>query len=192
MGRDVYSPFGKLTTLQFQSTRPVWGATTGVLLHDVDVTISIHAPRVGRDRSCHQEHWPQLISIHAPRVGRDSYPTCDLSTHQYFNPRAPCGARLFLSRVLAAKENFNPRAPCGARLDLPSQHGKIEAFQSTRPVWGATSTAVTCRISCAISIHAPRVGRDAAGQASHGCGSNFNPRAPCGARPKFKSYAKLS
>ena len=56
----------------FQSTRPVWGATTVDAIKMREWRISIHAPRVGRDllgakrlaRKCE-------ISIHAPRVGRD-------------------------------------------------------------------------------------------------------------------------
>ena len=57
---------------QFQSTRPVRGATE----HDadlvVDVVISIHAPREGCDQvgeGAVAEH--VLISIHAPREGCD-------------------------------------------------------------------------------------------------------------------------
>ena len=57
----------------FQSTRPVWGATSLIEKVPLCFAISIHAPRVGRDqRSVHfviQRH----ISIHAPRVGRDLY-----------------------------------------------------------------------------------------------------------------------
>ena len=56
----------------------------------------------------------------------------------YFNPRAPCGARLRHMLREKAPRNFNPRAPCGAR-----------------PPRGATS-----RRLADISIHAPRVGRD--------------------------------
>ena len=78
----------------FQSTRPVWGATTRKLSTLSNVAISIHAPRVGRDRMYvhlpmrHNQFqstrpvWgatneeterfsPESISIHAPRVGRD-------------------------------------------------------------------------------------------------------------------------
>ena len=105
------------TGRQFQSTRPVWGATIcRICLSRVPSNfnprapcgarpsvndgkaylqnISIHAPRVGRDPA------PDLtdevfdgISIHAPRVGRDQRPHLGDSSHHYFNPRAPCGAR---------------------------------------------------------------------------------------------------
>ena|GEM_PF-6814635 len=34
----------------FQSTRPGWGATLMALIFDINFNVSIHAPRVGRDR----------------------------------------------------------------------------------------------------------------------------------------------
>ena len=79
--------------------------------------ISIHAPRVGRDRlawykadftlkdfnprapcGARPEAKDTLvaainISIHAPRVGRDGHPRCQSACGGDFNPRAPCGAR---------------------------------------------------------------------------------------------------
>ena len=55
---------------------------------------------------------------------------------------------------------FNPRAPCGARPMTICMAASGKKFQSTRPVWGATSakTSFLLRRHC------------------------FNPRAPCGAR----------
>ena len=58
------------------------------------------------------------ISIHAPRVG------CDAA---------------YFPEALAAM-NFNPRTPCGVRLQA-GQFARLQLrFQSTHPVWGATST----------------------------------------------------
>ena len=57
--------------------------------------ISIHAPRVGRDHMGYDEIGHEPISIHAPRVGRDiSKLEGKNGDVHYFNPRAPCGARL--------------------------------------------------------------------------------------------------
>ena len=100
-GRDAYSRGAVLLTNQFQSTRPVRGATpeshSGVLpLH-----ISIHAPRAGRDQGVHQRQ----------------------RQHRDFNPRAPCGAR-----------------PAAGIIDSPDRW----KFQSTRPVRGATPCKVRC------------------------------------------------
>ena len=55
-------------------------------------------------------------------------------------------------------------------------------FQSTRPVWGATAVPAWWQLHTAISIHAPRVGRDSSTRRSRRRASHFNPRAPCGAR----------
>ena len=55
----------------FQSTRPVWGATFFIRSIQVLQTVSIHAPRVGRDGRYGKDFLSKLVSIHAPRVGRD-------------------------------------------------------------------------------------------------------------------------
>ena len=55
---------------------------------------------------------------------------------------------------------FNPRAPCGARLFASSMRAEDIKFQSTRPLWGATVRHRRVQESLYISIHAPLVGRD--------------------------------
>ena len=57
---------------EFQSTRPVWGATDIKCARLMVLPISIHAPRVGRDHYCATAREYYAISIHAPRVGRDT------------------------------------------------------------------------------------------------------------------------
>ena len=105
----------------FQSTRPVWGATGAVYERQQSRDVSIHAPRVGRDER-------SVVPFVSP---------CG------FNPRAPCGARLEIAMTIISVECFNPRAPCGAR--PTSLHGGDipRWFQSTRPVWGATTLGLT-------------------------------------------------
>ena len=61
-----------------------------------------------------------------------------------------------------------------------------DEFQSTRPLRGATLDG-HCRPDCVvISIHAPLAGRDRGGDGHDSGGTDFNPRAPCGARLKKK------
>ena len=48
----------------------------------------------------------------------------------------------------------------GRDLDVAHSLGIAKAFQSTRPVWGATRFRRGHRQLPEISIHAPRVGRD--------------------------------
>ena len=133
-GRAAWEPLHR-----FQSTRPVWGAT-----------------------------WLRPLGQ---------------SCQKDFNPRAPCGARQHLRPFSRRSYNFNPRAPCGARLmDQAAAAGNNE-FQSTRPVWGATIKTRQLVSQQIISIHAPRVGRDDTETLDTEQCRNFNPRAPCGARP---------
>ncbi len=78
------------------------------------------------------------VSIHAPRAGRDI-------DHHHI-PRG--------------SDSFNPRAPCGARLAWLVERLEPLMFQSTRPVRGATHDTVIVDQLVAVSIHAPRAGRD--------------------------------
>ena len=124
----------------------------------------------------------------------------------YFNPRAPCGARLMLIFRLVILSAFQSTRPVWGATIFTSNFFLLMRFQSTRPVWGATALTVFYRCHKAISIHAPRVGRDwglpqisLAGKQFQStrpvwgatlrhcygdpCRGYFNPRAPCGARP---------
>ena len=77
---------------------------------------------------------------------------------------------------------FNPRSPCGERLLRMNRPNTYWKFQSTLPVWGATSTYPSTGESMEISIHAPRVGSDGRGERGLPDGYDFNPRSPCGER----------
>ena len=58
------------------------------------------------------------------------------------------------------------------------------AFQPTRPLRGATTAfIVELVLRLAISTHAPLAGRDPCSSLCRSQCNNFNPRAPCGARP---------
>ena len=168
--------------------------------------ISIHAPRVGSDTLLLPAGCCTLvISIHAPRVGSDRCPGCNYNADCYFNPRSPCGERLFTdsqgcgfflfqstlpvwgatTQVTVAQgdmANFNPRSPCGERQQITAAIPGDMGFQSTLPVWGATSDGRTVWEKPLISIHAPRVGSDTNCANNRGYKTYFNPRSPCGER----------
>ncbi len=147
----------------FQSTRPLRGATIAqgnkiiVKSH-----ISIHAPLTGRDcvelvplarSEAFQSTRPlrgatgpsggpvrrRRISIHAPLTGRDTTGRVGGTGMNYFNPRAPYGARQCNGVRGEAEKDFNPRAPYGARQSLLPRQVKKPRFQSTRPLRGATA-----------------------------------------------------
>ena len=120
-GRDaVLSTRGRSATT-FQSTRPVRGATWEALIEvSKHCEISIHAPRAGRDlkQDKVQTSGPKFQSTRPVR-GATIFRHLSTVQMQYFNPRAPCGARPDPSGWANRHDYFNPRAPCGAR---PSAH----------------------------------------------------------------------
>ena len=67
-----------------------------------------------------------------------------------------------------------PLSPCADTL----------RFQSTRPMRGATVPVCDRRLCVVISIHAPHAGRDRCRRSDRRGKYYFNPRAPCGARPR--------
>ena len=138
-GRDRPETHAPTPMKQFQSTRPIRGATifSGSLAHFKD------------------------ISIHAPHTGRDPAPGWRPPLRSYFNPRAPYGARHVVAwRNTGEFAAFQSTRPIrGATMAYFPNTGRI-VFQSTRPIRGATCG---CRERMCATI-------------------NFNPRAPYGAR----------
>ena len=63
-------------TSKFQSMRPVRGATRAACRRSSAPTVSIHAPRAGRDTGARGLDSPSAVSIHAPRAGRDQCRRC--------------------------------------------------------------------------------------------------------------------
>ena len=131
-----------------------------------------------------------------------------------FNSRAPCGARRGVTwrqitppRFQSTRpmrgatsagadgsgstSDFNPRAPCGARPGGNTVYmvGDV-LFQSTRPMRGATESQEDNYTSLGISIHAPHAGRDCLRALPSWNLFDFNPRAPCGARPLGKTVVR--
>ena len=90
---------------------PRVGRDGGELLMAKKLYISIHAPRVGRDAIGIQAARIEAISIHAPRVGRDLRAGPDPRAARDFNPRAPCGARLFSSPIITQPHSISIHAP---------------------------------------------------------------------------------
>ena len=154
----------------FQPTRPLRGATASDCVEERAFDISTHAPLAGRDRV----------------RGRNALQAL------YFNPRAPCGARHCPDRLRCIDRYFNPRAPCGARLCGTPRNQRQPAFQPTRPLRGATKNCTIPSWLNFISTHAPLAGRDHGGLFFMRRKADFNPRAPCGARPISLSSVSAS
>ena len=129
------------------------------------------------------------VSIHAPRAGRDCGSCRCAIVASRFNPRAPCGARRFISAAFTYIVLFQSTRPVRgatiARFHIP----RVNEFQSTRPVRGATIRLIPLLRRERVSIHAPRAGRDASAPCACRALRCFNPRAPCGARLLYGSQS---
>ena len=101
-----------------------------------------------------------IISIHAPRVGSDQSSFTKRARERNFNPRSPCGERLVASRQAAKASLFQSTLPVWGATSKFDFYNPLFAFQSTLPVWGATGAFLRGRKTAGISIHAPRVGSD--------------------------------
>ena len=156
------------------------------LFADLGITnaiISIHAPRVGRD-IIHITilHRAKNFNPRAPCGARPCRPS-SLPPDLDFNPRAPCGARRIARFSVATQADFNPRAPCGARLWIHNVFKLCFDISIHAPRVGRDASALCSRREPhLISIHAPRVGRDSIFRRHKASIMDFNPRAPCGAR----------
>ena len=123
--------------------------------------ISIHAPHAGRDARCKSNTHRINISIHAPHAGRDDILCLFFLVATNISIHAPHAGRDSRGMDLKSRlEYFNPRAPCGARRINVKIVDELILFQSTRPMRGATDAALRRRYLHDISIHAPHAGRD--------------------------------
>ncbi len=160
VGSDLTNGVSAMSTPLFQSTLPVWGATSCAPKTKSYSCISIHAPRVGSDLDNTERGGVLTISIHAPRVGSDVEKLGSPKVAIDFNPRSPCGERQKSGIHKHHLQHFNPRSPCGERRRDAGRCRRHLRFQSTLPVWGATGLIDANVSSLKISIHAPRVGSD--------------------------------
>ena len=188
-GRDPPDVGGVIKRLRFQPTRPLRGATAyQVIYADGAKKISTHAPLAGRDPAKIAVGIIFEISTHAPLAGRDIsnlriYDTPRISTHAPLAGRD--GGILGAARAVCA--HFNPRAPCGARLSTPPIPHRSYQFQPTRPLRGATCLMLfPCKIELVFQPTRPLRGATAVNRCRRRAYQNFNPRAPCGARRRWK------
>ena len=80
----------------FQSTHPLRGATSICSSMVALILISIHAPLAGCDNILRSFYLPDGISIHAPLAGCDQACSWLDACFFNFNPRTPCGVRLYI------------------------------------------------------------------------------------------------
>ena len=186
----------------------MWGATNPQYRPIVCWGISIHAPRVGSDkcvihfllelhnfnprspcgeRLCSPIRPTRYLPFQStlPVWGATGAGKCADSGRSYFNPRSPCGERLHGIGQNLQHIAISIHAPrVGSDWSPPAHPCSGTEFQSTLPVWGATTGIDRTRLARIISIHAPRVGSDYRAFVAEFVREDFNPRSPCGERPR--------
>ena len=123
--------------------------------------ISIHSPRMGRDRvlflpgkrrgrfQSTLPAWGETyavgarvryggISIHSPRMGRDGILRFLRRRIQRFQSTLPAWGETRAAAPRRRRRNFNPLSPHGERRRTMQQNYETERFQSTLPAWGET------------------------------------------------------
>ncbi|QTA93774.1 Uncharacterized protein dnm_098820 [Desulfonema magnum] len=144
------------------------------------------------------------VSIHAPRAGSDIDKPVAIPSQKSFNPRPPCGERLFVEpgkwhirfvsihapragsddRYALLKQGITvsihaPRA--GSDMQTAKMLAKMQvSIHAPRAGSDQINSAEWSRTP--VSIHAPRAGSDLGLFLLAGCSSGFNPRPPCGER----------
>ena len=167
----------------FQSTLPAWGETKDASKMPKGVPISIHSPRMGRDRTQHGDAPRAAISIHSPRMGRDILRIAYYVNTFLFQSTLPAWGETTINGELAndflfqstlpawgetrrtasvrhPPQDFNPLSPHGERRRSRGEIVHGIKFQSTLPAWGETIHAQRLHVDGKISIHSPRMGRD--------------------------------
>ena len=169
-GSDGYSCSRPRLSSLFQPTLPLRGATGHGRRRHQEADVSTHAPLAGSDGP-HLEllNVVLVVSTHAPLAGSDPRTFRCRSRQACFNPRSPCGERLFGFLLLVC----------------------LDEFQPTLPLRGATPWRWHRKSSARVSTHAPLAGSDASTRARSGAVRCFNPRSPCGERPTNRAIIAL-
>ena len=175
-----------LTSLPFQSTHPLRGATTRSSESSVQCTyFNPRTPCGVRHKSGNKvlDH-VKFQSTH-PLRGATMLRFCRLLTSLPFQSTHPLrGATCPDVLPIGVQLYFNPRTPCGVRPKSAAETIMQQQFQSTHPLRGATDFPERSCILIDISIHAPLAGCDAIPVFAVGLQFDFNPRTPCGVRQR--------
>ena len=184
-GRDSITLIILICISIFQPTRPLRGATYyGLVRRYVFYHFNPRAPCGARPggRACNtptflfqptrplrgatdifcSSVWIETISTHAPLAGRDSSIWVLFLLLSIFQPTRPLRGATIAPVLLWNTAPFQPTRPLrGATRNLRALPLRNSVFQPTRPLRGATFVAFGMEV----------------------INDDFNPRAPCGARP---------
>ena len=168
----------------FQSTHSLRSATLVVLLFSIRDIVSIHALLAECDgQAVRNIPIPVRFNPRTP-CGVRQETALTLAITGSFNPRTPCGVRREKPLTPVAMNRFNPRTPCGVRHTIVSYSASGTLFQSTHSLRSATVLPTGEIATLIVSIHALLAECDVSILVSTTPVGCFNPRTPCGVRPK--------
>ena len=202
--RDATHSGGRTSwgSILFQPTRPLRDATSRLRFHKrVPCGTRRGCPYLSKDKCRFQPTRPLrdatddcvfcismiIISTHASLAGRDIAPACIVVFRFHFNPRVPCGTRLYPdlskrhTRSISTHASLAGRDPFAHLLNINcviSTHASLAGRDSHG--YGFINAGNI------ISTHASLAGRDKRRSVASGYRRNFNPRVPCGTRQAAK------
>ena len=157
------------SNLAFQSTHSLRSATWPGNLDKTENVVSIHALLAECDNAASGMTTLEAVSIHALLA------ECDDA----------------ILPVLPALTGFNPRTPCGVRLFFTFCLHYYSLFQSTHSLRSATGISFIHDANYIVSIHALLAECDAGTVNPRWPLTGFNPRTPCGVRPDRSASSSL-
>ena len=125
------------------------------------------------------------ISIHSPRMGRDRIVRTKCILVYNFNPLSPHGERLPKRTTLRGCTDFNPLSPHGERHKIYSAGVNGKYFNPLSPHGERRGCKLVYYETTDISIHSPRMGRDGIFAMFNPPFLYFNPLSPHGERRRF-------
>ena len=138
-GERLSLPIEPSSSIIFQSTLPVGGATFRCIPPQGICKISIHAPRGGSDvGQCTLAVRDTNFNPRSPWGERLCRYLCVSSTTKFQSTLPVGGATSLTTNHRTSHSNFNPRSPWGERPINTLTIAVVITFQSTLPVGGAT------------------------------------------------------
>ena len=184
-GRDYDIQFGPRGAVVFQSTRPIRGATPTARKACIK-PLSFQSTRPIRGATghadCGRTHQAP-ISIHAPHTGRDERLAMLITGIGQFQSTRPIRGATSCRYASLMPTVFQSTRPIrGATLSSAPIAVTSVVFQSTRPIRGATKLVSSWEPTTTFQSTRPIRGATDTLGTYDDADSDFNPRAPYGAR----------
>ena len=176
---------------RFQSSRPIRGATTDNTVNPQLFIISILAPHTGRDLKEFSDSRRDQTAFQSSRPIRGATGRRNKQgvSSRFQSSRPIRGATAGLERYLYLRLFQSSRPIRGATFALSRPCGN-DVFQSSRPIRGATGVKVLLRYFLTnFNPRAPYGARRRIIVITGAPGTDFNPRAPYGARQQSRGLS---